>query len=504
MPRRTALSLSTGLVAIGVLCGGFYQITAAGQSSYSTIDGNHLWQYVRQQADIAERYRDQGHPQFWGRIAGTSGDVDDVQWLLAKYRQAGLADVHSQTVTFFDPQWVPESWNVSATAGAKTVKLTSAQPPYGAVATDGKVLDLPIVYVGLGSDADFAGRDVRGKAILFIRTQFTYNMPPDVLKRAEDRGAAAIFASDLRGGNFNAQAYRAPTKLPSFNLGTDDAVAVRDLIAKAAPGDAPHVRIRLDATWVQGQQSFMVWGTLPGATDETVYLIAHRDGWFDAAGDNASGVATLLGVAEYFAKVPQSQRRRTMIFIGTDGHHQVSPGGYGREWLMANRQKFFAKTALMINAEHPSEVLTHSGAGGSTDTIIPNAWYAGGSARPQLTTIARDAFHEFGLPVWTEPSDTPPSGDIGPFVNLLPGVVAQSNDFLHMHTTGDTPDNVSAVGLAAAARAYAKIVDEVNRIPLSALRRPAEVPYQPRVDLAACAGWIHDSSANCHGTVSKP
>ena len=28
-----------------------------------------------------------------------------------------------------------------------------------------------------------------------------------------------------------------------------------------------------------------VWGTLPGATDETVYIIAHRDGWFDASGD---------------------------------------------------------------------------------------------------------------------------------------------------------------------------------------------------------------------------
>ena len=41
---------------------------------------------------------------------------------------------------------------------------------------------------------------------------------------------------------------------------------------------------------------------------------------------------------------------RTMIFIGTDGHHQVSPGGYGREWLYANRDKFFSKTAVMFNA----------------------------------------------------------------------------------------------------------------------------------------------------------
>jgi hypothetical protein len=491
-------AVSTGLLAAFVLCGLFAQ-TRAAPAPYATIDGKHLWQYVREQADIAERYRDQGHPQFWGRIAGTSSDLEDVQWLLARYRQAGLTDTHSQDVAFFDPQWVPESWDVTAMSSGKTIQLTSAQPPYGAVSTDGKVLDLPAVYVGLGSEADFAGRDVRGTAVLFIRSQFTYNVgPADVVKRAEDHGAAALLVSDLRGANFSVQAYRANTTLPSFNLGTNDALTVRDLIAKAASGDPPHIKIRLDAKWVAGQKSFLVWGTLPGATDETIYVIAHRDGWFDAAGDNASGVATLLGLAEYFARTPQSQRRRTMIFIGTDGHHQISPGGYGREWLFANRERFFAKTALMINAEHPSEILTHGGATtGWTDAIIPNAWYAGGSARPQLASLARDAFHEFGLPIWAQPGETPPGGDIGPFVGFLPGIVAQSNDFMYMHTTGDTPDNVASAGLEAAARAYAKIVDEVNKIPLAELRRVPVVPYQPRIDLAGCDAWVKDSSAMC-------
>lgn len=41
--------------------------------AYGAIDGKHIWQYVKEQAAIAEQYRDQGHPQFWGRIAGTSG-----------------------------------------------------------------------------------------------------------------------------------------------------------------------------------------------------------------------------------------------------------------------------------------------------------------------------------------------------------------------------------------------------------------------------------------------
>jgi hypothetical protein len=521
MRRREALQAAVGLLAAVVLCGRFYQAHAQGQAgqqparsppdptyvewplpasgkAYASIDGKRLWQYVKEQADIAERYRDQGHPQFWGRIAGTSGDVEAAHWLLEKYQQIGLTDAHIQDVYFFHPQWAPQSWTVSAASGSTTIDLPSAQPPYGATATDGKVLDLPVVYVGLGSDADFLGRDVRGKAVFFLKSQFTYNLAADVLARAEAHGADAILASDLRGGNYRVQAYRSSTKLPAFNLGTDDALELRDLIGKAAASEVPRVRIRLDAKWESGQKSFLVWGTLPGTTDETIYVIAHRDGWFDAAGDNASGVATLLGMAEYFAKVPQSQRRRTMIFVGTDGHHQQDPGGYGRWWMAANRDALFAKTALMFNAEHPAQVLTHGGAeSGWTESIIPPAWYAGGSERPQLAKIARDAFHEFGLPVWAQPSATPPGGDLGPFFGFLPGIVVQSNDFMYMHTTGDTAENVAWTGLAAGTRAYAKIVDEVNKLPLSQLQRAPEGAFRSRLDLTDCAAWVKDSSVPC-------
>ncbi len=477
---------------------------SAGNSKYGAIDGKHIWRYVVEQAEIARQYRDNGHPQFWGRLAGTSGDVADTQWLMNKYRQIGLTDTRVQTINFFAPQWSAQSWTVAVTAGDKTVQLPSAQPSYASPATDGKELNLEIVYVGLGSEADFAGRDVRGKAILLVKAQPGYAPgPADILKRAEDHGAAAIFSTDLRGGNYNAQAYRAYTNVPTFNLGTTDGEAVRDLIGNAPANDPLHIKIRLDANWMPNQKSYLVWGTLPGETDETIYVIAHRDGWFDAAGDNASGVASMLGLAEYFAKIPKSQRRRTMVFIGTDGHHQIKPGGFGREWLVANRDKFFSKTALMINDEHPAEVLSHGGTAGGTTAAVPLEWYAGGSSRPQLEKIAVDAFHEFGVPVWTQPSEKPPGGDLGRFYWFLPGVVAQSNDFVNMHTAGDTPDNVTWTGLEAATRAYAKIIDDVNKLPLKDLQRPAvsdpNAPASPQgyLSLANCAAWVSDSSNSC-------
>jgi hypothetical protein len=83
----------------------------------------------------------------------------------------------------------------------------------------------------------------------------------------------------------------------------------------------------------------------------------------------------------------------------------------------------------------------------------------------------------------------------------VPGVVAQSNDFYYFHTTGDTPENVTWTGLESATRAYARIIDEVNQLPLSALQRPPG-QYRPRIDLSNCAAWIADSSKGC--TTTQP
>lgn len=504
---------------------------APNDAAYGDIDGKHLWQYVKEQADISRRYRDSGHPQYWGRISGTSGDVESEQWMLGKFRQIGLTNVHSQSIAYLNPEWAPTLWEVSAVSGSRTVKLTSAQPPYGTESTDGKVLDLPVVYVGLGSEADYAGRDVRGKAVLFVKGDppLMYNIgSQEVLRRAQERGAAAIFSTDLRGGNFKAIAYHLDYKMPIFNLGTEDALAVRDMIAKAPANDPPHVRIRLDATWVSGQKSALVWGTLQGATDETIYVLAHRDGWFDGSGDNASGVSVMLGLAEHFAKIPQPQRRRTIIFVGLDGHHNEPIGDYGTTWMYENRQILFSKTALLINSEHPAEAIAHTGMTGRTDAVMPMWWYAGGPARPQLEKIAHQAWQEFGVPLWVEPvcpiqgehkfvrSITTDnrgtvaypcrsiSGDMHPFWRDVPAVIAQSSDFTYMHTDADSPDIIPWPGLEAAARAYARIVDQVNKLALSDLQRPAETPaYVPRLRKSECAAWIKDSSVTCNPETKK-
>ena len=67
------------------------------------------------------------------------------------------------------------------------------------------------------------------------------------------------------------------------------------MIGAAPAGQPVHLKLRMDVQQVPGLKTGTVWGTLKGTTDETIYVEAHRDGWFESATDNASGVATMLG-----------------------------------------------------------------------------------------------------------------------------------------------------------------------------------------------------------------
>jgi hypothetical protein len=455
----------------------------AGEERYGAIDGKYLHRYVLEQAEISRHYRDQGHPKFWGRIIGTSGDAESAEWLTGKFKAIGLSQVHIQPFDLV-PQWMPQSWDVAITSGGKTIQLDSAQPDYASVGTPPAGLDMEAVYAGLGSEADFAGKNVRGKAV-FLFTMLGLK-PEGGAKRADSKGAAVIFEVDMLPGNMRYQAYPAGTQAPAFTVASEEGFAARDLIASAHANQPPHVKARLDVRRVPNLKTALVWGTLPGATDETIYVVAHRDGWFDAAGDNAGGVASLLGLAEYFAKIPQSRRRRTLVFLGLDGHHNSGEGsGVGRNWLADNKDRLFAKTALMINCEHPSTLQSYvrpryeEGRGIVwSNTALAQQWYAGGPSRPELQAITTKAFREFGAPLYLDPNVQPPLGDLGLFWRFLPGV-ASSEFYDYFHTDRETPDVVPWTGLEATTRAYAKIIDEVNKLPLSKLQRSPEPEARP-------------------------
>ena len=156
-----------------------------GEQAYSRIDGKHLHQYVDEQAAISRRYRDQGHPKFWGRIIGTSADAESAEWLANTFTSFGMSDVRIQPLDL-SPQWFPQKWDVTVTGAGRTIALDSAQPDYRAAALPAGGIDVDAVYGGMGSAADLMGKDLKGKVV------FTYTMAgmhnEDAVKRADPHG----------------------------------------------------------------------------------------------------------------------------------------------------------------------------------------------------------------------------------------------------------------------------------------------------------------------------
>jgi hypothetical protein len=164
----------------------------------------------------------------------------------------------------------------------------------------------------------------------------------------------------------------------------------------------------------------------------------------------------MMGLLEHYSKIPQTQRRRNIRFVGSAGHH----GGPGARWFHDNRQTALSKTALAINLEHVAAVRSKYWGNTlrMTTVVAPMRWWVWGSR--DLMTATLNAFSRFNVGV-TADMDPGASGEMGSMARDVPTIQVITSPEIK-HTEEDTPEWVPSSGLEEIARAYAKIIDEVN------------------------------------------
>jgi hypothetical protein len=444
-----------------------------GDDVYADLDGTKIKGYINDVTAISRKSRDDGN-QYWGRIAGSPYDQMTSDWVAAHFRRIGL-ETRVQDFADLPPQWWPTSWEVSVAGGGRTLPLRTTFPLYHSVGTKGAV-DLEPVWVGLGTAADFRDRDVRGKAVVAYgfpnpggrtNTAMTFG----VVRRADEAGAAALFVILGFPGNVMNEPTAAgttdPARMPIFMLGNQDGTAIRQLIEER---QSPIIRFRLAVELRTGLKTQSVFGVLPGATDENIAVMAHTDAFFEGAMDNASGLATMIALAEHYARIPRSQRRRTMTFFTTSTHHSPSGDNAAGRWIHNNMQQMLKKTALLVNCEHTAQVATFLV--GETlyasNQVSARRWYVGGSQR--LKDIVMKNFKDYGMALYSRPEPGRPGGELGIFYQDAPSF--HIIDHTVYHTDMDTLDVVPVAGLEQSAHVFARIIDDVNAVDMAALVGP--------------------------------
>src|SRR5579871_1567541 len=270
-----------------------------GEEKYASIQGAELKKITADIVAISEKSRADGN-LYYGRITGTPYDKMTSDYVLAAFKKLGLEQTREQEFSL-SPQWFPRAWQVELISGSKHTPLASAFPFQNGHGTPDGPIEAEAVWVGIGTAADLKGRDVKGKAVVIYsfptpggrdHTALTNGM----VQRASDAGAALVFVILGFPGNAQAIASVTPPAIPAMSLGVNDGNTIREAIER---GESPKIRLSLDVDTVPNLKTYNTWGVLPGTTDENILIMAHHDGFFDAALDNASGTALMLEIARY-------------------------------------------------------------------------------------------------------------------------------------------------------------------------------------------------------------
>jgi peptidase M28-like protein len=436
----------------------------AEQKPYAGIDGARMKRQVIDLAQIAVRYRDAGH-KWWGRLPGTTADREGMAYMTRAFEGLGLTVEHFPYVMPDD--WRPTDWAASyKTADGSTIPLTTAFPVADTKATGPRAITAEAVWVGVGAGADFIGRDVKGKAVVI----YSMFVPGGRSHSASDR--AGLFNANARAvqlgaamvvnvmgvpGNAQFQPEGGLRQIPQFTLSMDEGFALRDRLDK---GEKIELTIRLEVPELRNIATEYTIATLPGVSDEQLVVMTHTDGYFQAAMDNASGMASALELARFYAQKPLRERPRTMKFIQFPDHHH---GEVARSRARVGIDATYPwdKVAVKLTMEHPSQTLLYMYNDGLAPTNAVGAfrWNALGS--PEFEQMVFDTLREFGVSVYAQ-EDGPKNGNYAPSFHIIDHVI--------YHTSLDVPELVPASGLERTTRAFAAALDRANRMTMTELR----------------------------------
>lgn len=367
-----------------------------------------------------------------------------------------------------------------------------------------------VVFVG-SQTAEQAG-DVAGKWVLMYRTNPTGNRQLSAANRATEfarKGArGVIFAGPIAEGRLELPMYARPQGI-SQQAGILGVAITRQVFEKSTglkwgtepgQGQARELRFRaitdLEANRGTAQNVIaMLPGNDPKLKDEVIVIGAHHDhlGYGEVgsrtgndilhlgADDNASGVAGVLALAEWFSQ--NRVNRRTIIFQSYCAEEIGLVGA--RAWVRDNPEK--VKTIqMMVNMDMIGRLRNEALTVFCADSA------------PQFAPFL-DAIKVPGVTI-NKVMSSPGNSDHAPFIaSRVPSLFFHTGLTPEYHTENDTVDTINWDGMARVIEVVRQMVLKVDAVDsrLEFSARPATRPAggDPAPARRARVGFIPDMGA---------
>jgi len=430
----------------------------------------------------------------WGRRAATPAFMQTIEWTVNEFKAAGLKNAAVETFPVTSAMWAPQSWKLEVVgdpafgAGTTTVTLQSAFPQPGGATIPGGVLTAPVIFVGRATEADLAGRDLKGKiAVVRVRPEPSLfgSAEQGAAARAVERGAVGVInAIEGPGNALYIDPRFACGKAPCFIVGGQDGWFLEQVIGKASLAgmlDRLKISMQLSSEEKTGLTSANGIAFIPGRSDKRIIINAHADGYFQGGDDNASGLAVLVGLARYFAKQPQPTH--TLMFVASGGHH--GPGN-GPTALVAAHPELKGNTLLIVNLEHVAyldvvrgKTRAPNNTGMTWETSVTDSAKAVGvtNESPFLVDLWSHAPRCFGVATYLS-AGPGVSGDLGGYRPLGVPMTQMIQSGTFYHSSGDVYEAVPAEGMERAARFHAFLIEQADKAPEAMITAGKGSPYK--------------------------
>lgn len=261
------------------------------------------------------------------KVSGSEEERKACDHLVAKLKSYG----YTPTVHEFDSYIsYPRSAALKVHAGGKSIDIPAVGVAFGlSTGPDGVTDD--IVFAGQGNDADYVGKDVRGKIALITKLPSPNNA--HAAATAGAKGLICMSAGKQRHKMIITPVWGTPEfdqarKIPRVHVVSISKVDGDRILDKMKAGP---VRATLTADTFEGWRKVRLpMAELKGKEPEFALVGAHYCSWFDGSTDNVTGDACVLELARVLKQF-DGKLRYGLKFCWWPGH---SHGRYsGSTWF---------------------------------------------------------------------------------------------------------------------------------------------------------------------------